>query len=445
MARKAKIPEELKTKRSELFDIDGTMSRVNYAPKAALNRLLEWIDKIESGDANGYDLNVCKDIHEGKIEKKTAIPAFIDDVAGAYSDFVNVCVLYNSREMMESVLQDAPRKKDGTLTLRRVRHLAYIPYGVNQEFYELCAVNETVNVMSLEIRKSECRSRSIDALKDVPSCEEIIALSGADLPLKKRPSVGNSKKVIAKASPDFVIDRNILKKYTGKDEVVEIPDGVIKIAEDAFVIDGTIKHIIIPDSVKEIAKEFVTPSDSFYNSYDRPVIQRIDFPRYIKSIPKPGWIILREMTIPDELPAKELHLSDAFRAIEKLYVRDTSPCYKIVDDFLLSRDGKVLYFYPRTKDGECRVPFGVETIAEYAFYLHTFSDRSQLRKIFLPPTLKYIEYEGLNLAGLEEVEIPSSVIDIHRYAIWRSTVIKGKKGSAAEKYAEENEMRFQEI
>ena len=43
MAKKALIPEAMKKKRSELFEVDGTLFRVVFAPNAALNRLENWV------------------------------------------------------------------------------------------------------------------------------------------------------------------------------------------------------------------------------------------------------------------------------------------------------------------------------------------------------------------------------------------------------------------
>ena len=46
MAKKALIPESFKKKQSELFEIDGTYFRVIYQPKAGLNRLEDWVEKL---------------------------------------------------------------------------------------------------------------------------------------------------------------------------------------------------------------------------------------------------------------------------------------------------------------------------------------------------------------------------------------------------------------
>ena len=245
---------------------------------------------------------------------------------------------------------------------------------------------------------------------------------------------------------DFVIEGNTLKKYTGKDEVVVIPNGVVKIAEQAFSIDGTIKHIIIPDSVTEIADYFVSVKnrrEAIQSRSARPVIERIDFPPKIKKIPNLDFTILHEMTIPDKLSVSEFQES-AFIHIKKLYVRETSPNYKIVDDCVLSKDGKVLYFYPLVKEGECIVPNGVETIAKYVFS-SILGWGHKVSKIVLPSTVKDIQYGAFRSGYLKEMEIPESVVRIDDYAIENHITIKGKKGSVAEAYAKKRNLCFQEI
>ena len=53
---------------------------------------------------------------------------------------------------------------------------------------------------------------------------------------------------------DFVIENNILVKYTGTDEDVIIPEGVTQIGDYAFRRNETVKSVIIPDGVESIGR-----------------------------------------------------------------------------------------------------------------------------------------------------------------------------------------------
>ena len=51
---------------------------------------------------------------------------------------------------------------------------------------------------------------------------------------------------------DFIIEDSVLKKYTGHDEYVTIPNGVIGIGQQAFAGSRTLQSVTIPVSVKNI-------------------------------------------------------------------------------------------------------------------------------------------------------------------------------------------------
>ena len=50
---------------------------------------------------------------------------------------------------------------------------------------------------------------------------------------------------------DFVIENGVLKKYNGKNPIVEIPSGVSQIAIGAFAYSPA-KQVVIPEGVTEL-------------------------------------------------------------------------------------------------------------------------------------------------------------------------------------------------
>ena len=50
---------------------------------------------------------------------------------------------------------------------------------------------------------------------------------------------------------DFIIENGVLKKYTGNEENVVIPEGVVSISGHALML-GNVKSVTIPNSVASI-------------------------------------------------------------------------------------------------------------------------------------------------------------------------------------------------
>ncbi len=52
---------------------------------------------------------------------------------------------------------------------------------------------------------------------------------------------------------DFVIENGVLKKYTGSDNIITIPDSVTSIGDSAFILCTSLQSVVISDSVTNIA------------------------------------------------------------------------------------------------------------------------------------------------------------------------------------------------
>ncbi len=94
---------------------------------------------------------------------------------------------------------------------------------------------------------------------------------------------------------DFVIEENILEKYTGNEAVVEIPGGVTEIGKYAFAGNKTMTELIMPDSVVTIGE----------NAFEKCVkLKKITFSRNLEEIKYQsfaGCKALKEVYLPDTL------------------------------------------------------------------------------------------------------------------------------------------------
>ena len=89
-----------------------------------------------------------------------------------------------------------------------------------------------------------------------------------------------------------------------------------------------------------------------------------------------------------------------------IVIDSENPYYKVVNNYILTKDGKSLVTYVNAKS-EMVIPEGVETI-------YNLSWSNSITKVKLPSTLKKIErMQGI---GIESIDIPSSVETISETA-----------------------------
>ena len=160
---------------------------------------------------------------------------------------------------------------------------------------------------------------------------------------------------------DFILKEGWgwLKKYTGTDEEVIIPECVKKLDFDCFGNNPTIKKVIISDNVTEC------DSLAFYDN--------------------------------DQL--------------EAILVSENNPSFCSIDGILFTKDKKTLVKYPGGRKGEYTVPDGVETIASCAFY-----ESRKITAVHLPESLLRIEgYAFMGCDCITYMEIPANVQQIIHY------------------------------
>ncbi len=238
-------------------------------------------------------------------------------------------------------------------------------------------------------------------------------------------------------------EEGVLVRYSGKEETVQIPEGVVKIGEKAFQGNSTIQKVILPDTVTEIGNYafdscknlsdveggnlLEIEQGAFYGS----AVQRID----LSSVRKIGWGAFSESALKEvhlenveELGGyvfegcKNLetvtgleHLSECGDSVfhrtpfeENYWKDDTKSSMWIVNGILLLGNHCT---------GKVTVPDSVRKIAGWAFH------ESKLEQVFIPDTVTEIgSYAFACCSELTSVRMEDSVTYIGQHCF--STCLK---------------------
>ncbi len=177
---------------------------------------------------------------------------------------------------------------------------------------------------------------------------------------------------------NFRISGTILLQYLGAESRVIIPEGITRIAEEAFAGIETIDKVILPESLREIGAEAFR-----------------------------GCLLLQTITLP-----KGLHSIDtgAFTDCVKLLRIEIPDQIHTLPDRIF-RHCKALQ--------EVCLPEGLTQIGERAFY-----GCQSLKKITLPESLTRIEKMAFYRCGLREIRIPAATEFIENLAFAKSNLQK---------------------
>ena len=227
-------------------------------------------------------------------------------------------------------------------------------------------------------------------------------------------------------------------KYKGNDTKAIVPsiieEGIVRIiGTEAFVSNNTIEEVVIPDSVDTIR----TKAFAFCNN-----LKKVHLPNTINKIVAgtfDGCGKLEEVNIPDmigsiplglfrDCPIKTLYIGKSLSGVEKndfyrgelvsdnvidgykktcclesITINTDNINLKCIDSMILSYDGKILYAM-LGDDSHCRIPDGVEIIADYAF-----ARQEHLVEIEFPDSLKVIGNHTFESTGLSTVTFPNGL------------------------------------
>ena len=178
-------------------------------------------------------------------------------------------------------------------------------------------------------------------------------------------------------------------------------DKLETIGDDAFSHCMRLENINLPNSLKTIgARAFADNSN----------LKNINLPKSLKTVGGAAFSSTSCTTI--TIPASVTSFSSSAlmdtRDLQEIKVAEGNTAYTSIDGVLFTKDKKTLVTYPIGSDRRVayKVPYGVETIDEWAFC------DSKLTHVTLPSTLKTISEGAFWDSPLRELTIPASVTKI---------------------------------
>lgn len=247
-------------------------------------------------------------------------------------------------------------------------------------------------------------------------------------------------------------DGTVLEDYTGNGGAVTIPDGVTTINAGVFA-SKDITSVVMPSSVTSMGTGVFSGCTS---------LASVSLSSSLNGIPEETFrecLSLGSVTIPDSatsigsnafygcaslssvsIPASVSSIStDAFSGcgnLSNISVASGNGAYASSDGCLYNASKTRLLLVPEGKTS-LAIAAGTTTIGTGAL-----QDCTGISTVSLPNSVTTIEANAFTDSGVETITIPASVTSIAAQSSWTPSTIYGVSGSAAEKYAKDNNIVF---
>ena len=234
---------------------------------------------------------------------------------------------------------------------------------------------------------------------------------------------------------DYGNSTAIITGYVGEADEITIPAAindyaVTTIGNDAFM-NTNLKKIIISEGISKI----MNSSFTYMDNLEELILQESMQSKYPEAF---TYCKLKTLYVPSKVTDLSfLHSMNSFVHID---ISPDNTAYKSIDGVVYTKDMKTLYYYPKYKAGTMRVPYGVTSIAESAFF-----GAENITGIILPDSVTSIGAGSITLSNANAfVRVPSSVTEIGQYNFSVYNVVFGEKGSVAEEYVKSKGYPFME-
>lgn len=314
---------------------------------------------------------------------------------------------------------------------------------IGSRAFRNCINLETVTLEGTSVQIHEDAFKNCTSLKTIRICggkdyvlEGLAGLNGTDIPELVQD-------IYRQVMGNFRISGTILLKYLGSESRVAVPEGITRIAEEAFAGNEAVDRVILPDSVREIGAEAFRDCLLLQTirlpegltgigpgAFDNCVkLIRIHLPQGVKRF--------QERTFRHCLTLREVLLPEGFSYIgESAFYGCVSLRQTVFPDTL--REIGRMAFYRCTGLKEIRLPAGTEQVGSLAFAgsgvrraqvggtgrlygSDVFGGCRRMKTLVLEDGMLHIPDKlAYDCPALEHVSVPESVRSVGKFP-WEKT------------------------
>ncbi len=310
-------------------------------------------------------------------------------------------------------------------------------------------------ILSAEVLPAEAADRSLtwsvltEGIITVDQAGTVQAVAPGKATVKATSSnnISDTCEVTVTAASDFVIESGVLISYTGSEESIVIPEGVLVIGNGTDAIlgkDSKVSAVTLPASATKIADKafyYTSTLKEIHFSSQKNLkeigasafqlatkLEEIAIPEGVTKVGTQAFVgtySLKSVTLPSTLQefgevngrfdsAFIYAVSKGHDTLTQINVAEGNSVYSSKDGVVYSADGKTLLFVPHAKTGTLTVADGTEQIASYAMA------KGSLQKVILPNSLSKINDSAFYETKLMEITVPGSVKSIGKLAFFNS-------------------------